>query len=188
MEQLITVFQAIVPLTDALELRLRKTVRRDEFRRGHRLVREGQVCDRLYFIERGILRLYVKHNNKELNNWFMLAGDIATSVTSFFDQSRSLEIMEVLKNCVLWSISRKELEDIYKEFPEFRTVALRIMEKYYSQDNRQKIYLMFKDAGMHYKYLLMAHPRLVREIPHKHLASYMGITPQSLLTIRKNQK
>ncbi|MBS1661381.1 MAG: Crp/Fnr family transcriptional regulator [Bacteroidetes bacterium] len=186
MQKLLTTLQKFIPITDDLELYLRKTVRRDQYKKGHKLVRTGQICERLYFIEQGMLRLYVKHNNKEYSNWFMLEGDIATSVTSFFDQSRSLEIMEVIKDCILLSISGEQLEEAYTKFPDFRKAGQRIMERYYAQDNRQKIHLMTKEADEFYQYMVETHPRMVEELSDKQLADYMGITPQHLSRIKKD--
>lgn len=180
MEQLLTELQKIIPLSDELELRLRKTAVRHEFKKRYKLTRPGQVCNRLYYVEKGILRLYVKSNNKEYSNWFMLEGDFATSVTSFFGNAPSLETIEVAEDCILWSVSRQELEDIYEQWPAFRKVGQRLTERYYCLDNRMKIYLMTMDKQEFYDYLVKERPNLVDRVPRKYLASFMGITVQSL--------
>src|SRR5258708_36797766 len=100
MEEIITNINAIYPLPGELELILRKTIRRDAVRKKQKLLRKGQICTRLYFIEQGLLRLYVRHGDKDHCSWFMLEGDIATSVTSFFSREPSLETIEALEDSV----------------------------------------------------------------------------------------
>ncbi len=185
MEELIQKINAIYPLPEELELLLRKTIRRDEISKKQKLLRTGQICTRLYFIEKGLLRLYVKHGNKERHSWFMLEGDLVTSVTSFFERSPSLETIEALDNCVLWSVSWQELQDFYEKFPGFRKVGQYFTEKYYCQDDRLKIMLLTKSPAVFFDYLQKNFPKVVKHVPKKYLASSMGITEQTLSAIRR---
>lgn len=188
MEEIIRNINAIYPLPVELELLLRKIIRRDVVRKKQKLLRRGQVCTRLYFIEQGLLRLYIKHRDKDHCSWFMLEGDIATSVTSFFGKAPSFETIEALEDCVLLSLSCQELEDIYERFPGFRKVGQYYTEKYYCQDDRLKINLIKKSPAEFYDYLRENFPKVVKRVPNKYLASSMGITVQTLMAIKRKIK
>jgi len=185
MEEIIRNMNAIYPLPAELELLLRKTIRRDVIRKKQKLLRTGQICTRLYFIEQGLLRLYVKHRNKDRNSWFLLEGDIVTSVTSFFGRAPSLETIEALEDCIVWSVSWQELQDFYERCPGFRKVGQYYTEKYYCQDDRLKIMLLTKSPAEFYDYLRKNFPKVVERVPKKYLASSMGITVQTLLAIKR---
>ena len=185
MEQLLQLINAIYFLSDELELLLRKKVRRDDFKKKQKLLRPGQRCNRLYFIERGLLRIYARQGGKEYSSWFMKEGDIATSVTSFFGRSPSIETIEVLEDCTLWSIEWQELEELYERFPPFRKVGQRLTEKYYCQDDRLKLNLLMKSPDEFYDYLAEHHSGVVQRVPTRYLASYMRISAQTLLPIKK---
>ena len=188
MEEIIRNMNAIYPLPDELELLLRKTIRRDEIRKKQKLLRPEQVCTRLYFIEQGLVHLYVKHGKKERSGWFMLEGDIVTSVTSFFERTPSLETIQALEDCILWSVSWQELQGFYERFPGFRKVGQYYTEKYYCQDDRLKIMLQTKSPAEFYDYLRKNFPKVVDRVPNKYLASLMGITVQTLRPIKKQVK
>lgn len=188
MEEIIKSINTVYQLPVELELLLRKTARRDAFGKKHKLLRTGQPCTRLYFIEQGLLRLYVRHGNKDYCSRFMLEGDIATSVISFFGKAPSVETIETLEYCILWSISWQELQDIYERFPLFRKVGQHFTEMYYCQDDMLKINLLTKSPGEFYDFLLATFPKLVERVPNKYLASSMGITVQTLLAIKRKRQ
>ncbi|HEY4289965.1 MAG TPA: Crp/Fnr family transcriptional regulator [Puia sp.] len=188
MEEIIQNINAIYPLSDEVELLLRKSVRRDVVRKKQKLLRMGQICTRLYFIEQGLLRHYVKRGEKEHSCLFMLEGDIATSVTSFFGRTPSPETIEALEDCVLWSVSWQELQDIYERDPGFRKIGQHYTEKYYCQDDRLKMNLIAMPPGEFYDYLRENFPKVVQRVPDKYLASSMGITVQTLMAIKRRMK
>lgn len=185
MEEIIRKINVIYTLTDEMELLLRKTIRRDVIRKKQKLLRTGQVCTRLYFIEQGLLRLFVKHGDKDYCSWFLQEGDIATSVTSFFERAPSLETIEALEECVLWSLSWQELQGFYEKDPLFRKVGQHFTETYYCQDDRLKINLLTKSPGEFYAYLRENFPMMVQRVPNKYLATSMGITVQTLMAIKR---
>jgi len=189
MEEIIQKIKDITELSDELELLLRRILRPDVLKKKQKLLKKGQICTRLYFIEKGLLRLYVKHGDRERTSWFMLDGDLATSVTSFFERVPSLETIEALEDCVLWSISWRELQDLYEADPRFRKVGQYFTEKYYCQDDRLKIMLLTKSPAAFFDYLKEKFPKVVDRVPKKYLASSMGITTQTLgAIIRKRRK
>jgi CRP-like cAMP-binding protein len=188
MEEIIQKINAIYTLPDELELLLRRIIRKDVLRKKQKLLRKGQICTRLYFIEQGLLRLYVKHGDKDRSSWFMLEGDIMTSVTSFFGRVPSLETIEGLESCILWSVSWQELQEIYEKFPGFRKVGQHYTEKYYCQDDMLKIQLLTKSPGEFYDYLQENFPKVVERVPNKYLATLMGITVQTLMPIKRKMQ
>jgi hypothetical protein len=90
-----------------------------------------------------------------------------------------------LEDCVCWGITHAELQETYKLFPEFRLHGQLITEEYYcrSEELREDINLM--SALERYAILMEKNPELVRRVPKKHLASYLGVKDRTLSDIKK---
>jgi signal-transduction protein with cAMP-binding, CBS, and nucleotidyltransferase domain len=83
------------------------------------LFKEGNICDKVYFIEKGVARAFYYKQEQEITAWFMQENDLILSVSCFFKQKPSYESIELLEDTTLYSISYSHLQHMYKRFPEF---------------------------------------------------------------------
>src|ERR1700742_3081681 len=89
---------------------LHEKARRIECRKKTRLLKAGDFCKHVWFVEKGLIRSYeISPAGKETCNWFMAENDIATAVNSFFRGVPSKEVVETVEDCVLWAVSREDL-------------------------------------------------------------------------------
>lgn len=105
------------------------------------LLKEGQVCNHIYFIEKGFLRSYYINNDKEITGWFMKENDIIISVNIFFKRKPSYEWIQTIEESTLHYIHYDELQKIYKEFIEFNIVGRILTEIYYTL-SEERLYAM----------------------------------------------
>src|SRR4051812_13018815 len=119
MEKLLQLLNGIVPLSPALEDHLKRIAKKNSYKKRSYLLQEGQVSKYIHYIESGLLRCFYDKNVKEINIWFMQAGNVVISVESFFCQADSYQYIQALEDCITWSITYQELHDIYKKYPEF---------------------------------------------------------------------
>src|SRR5690348_5759583 len=101
------------------------------------LVKEGGISDRMYFVESGMIRCYIKKGDREICKWFMTKGNVVIGIRSFFLGIQSREIIETVLPCILWSISKAEFNEACELFPEFRKIAQRLTEKYYCDADKR---------------------------------------------------
>jgi CRP-like cAMP-binding protein len=187
MKDLLNYLDKFHPLGDALQNHLLQVVQTREVRKKDFLLRAGRVCESIYFIREGLLRcFYVSHGN-EVCSWFMTEGDVAVSVESFFCQKPSYENIEALESSVLYSISHTELQFIYDNFPEFNYIGRLLTEKYYTLSEQRLFSMRMQRAPERYTYLMNYHPHLIRRVPATHLASYLGITLETLSRIKSRR-
>src|SRR5690606_3828461 len=74
-------------------------------------IKEGQICNKLYFLEEGIGRsFYLKKDGKEVTQWFFEDDNFMVSVDSFFSQTPSVYYLEILENAILYSITKEKLD------------------------------------------------------------------------------
>jgi len=176
MEKLFRLFDAIRPLSPELKTYLLTMLVSMEFKKKEIILQSGETANRIYFIEKGLVRSVRFEKGRERTAWFMKEGDIIVSVESFFCQTPSLETIEALEDCHFHSITREQLYSAYERFPEFNLHRAVILEKYYplSEARARVRQLKAKDK---FEHLMHTQPELVTRVPDKMLASFLGVTP-----------
>jgi CRP-like cAMP-binding protein len=187
MENLILKLNAIAPLGLALENAIKERLKKTHLLKKDFLVKEGQISKKIYFLEKGTCRAFYFSEEKEITNWFMSDNDIVISVFSFFTQSPSLENIELLEDTVLYSMSYQSLQQHYQQFPQFNLHGRIITEQYYMLSEQRNFALKKQSAKQRYDLLLKQYPQILQKASLGHIASYLGITQETLSRIRKQK-
>ncbi|HEV3251087.1 MAG TPA: Crp/Fnr family transcriptional regulator [Puia sp.] len=187
MEDLIFFLNSIHPLSDGLRNYLAQTIQAKTIKKRDYLLKAGRVCDQIYFIEKGLLRCFYLKNLSEVCSWFMKEGDVAISIESFFLQKPSYESIQAVEETALHYISYKDLQYIYNQFPEFNFIGRVLTEKYYSQSEQRLYAIRMQRADERYGYLMQNLPELIKRVPSSYIASYLGITLETLSRIKSKR-
>ena len=148
------------------------------------LLRPGQVARRVYFLETGLVRGYTLLHGREVSSWFMQAGDFVISIVSFLTQQPSEEYLELLEPAVVRSISYEQLQMLYHDFPEFNRTGRLLIEKYYVLSEQRAQHLRARTALERYELLLQSFPTVFQRVAVQHIASHLGIAPETLSRLR----
>ena len=181
---LIAYLNKIHPLSDELAMHLQQTLRERKVAKKQFLLKAGHTCRDISFIEEGLLRCFYFKEDMEVSSWFMKEGDVIASVMSFFNQTPSYESIQAIEDSVVYSIEHRELEAIYRAFPEFNYVGRVLVQKYYMLSEQRLYSLRMQRSQERYDYLLEHHAELVLRVPAKYLASYLGITEVTMSKIK----
>jgi CRP-like cAMP-binding protein len=149
------------------------------------LVREGQVARELYFINKGLMRLFYEKEGEYITGFIFRENLFASSYESFLQQSPSIQHLETLEDCELLALSKEKMDELYEHIPSFNVLTRKIAEQRFI--NAQKILSSFLLDSPEERYIKFAeeHGDLLLRLPHHIIASYLGITPVSLSRIRK---
>lgn len=178
----------IVPLPAPLQDRVNQEEITENFKRKHLLLRPGETARRLYFIRSGFLRaFFIDENGKECTTWFMGKGDLMISVYSFFTQKPAHEYIEVLQDCKLQSISWQQLNAYYADFPQGNLLGRIVTQKYYIMSEERAIFLRSQTPALRYEKLLEHHPDIEQQTSQNNIASYLGISRETLSRIRRKK-
>jgi CRP-like cAMP-binding protein len=158
------------------------------FKEGDYLFKgDGRVCRELFFLCKGVLRI-VSVNDKgiELTHYFYKENQLSTILQSFNDEVPTPAAIQASCDAGVLAISKSRLLELYKKLPYLKEIIdqqnqLRLIEKI----NIRNTYLG-EDAENQYKLFIMQNPDIALRVPLKDIASYLGITPQSLSRIRKH--
>lgn len=144
----------------------------------------GQISDYIYFIEKGIARCFYRKEDREISNWFMSEGDVIISVKSFYHRTPTQEYIEAIEESTLHYLSYTDLQHIYYNFPEFNLIGRILTERYYVLSEERNYNLRFNSAQERFEILKKNYPEIIKRVPAKYIASYLGITEETLSRIR----
>ncbi len=179
----------IHPLTPELQETLAQCITRECLPARTLLLEEGEVCERVYYLESGLARGFYRLGKEEITSWFVGAGSWMLAVTSFFTQKPSQEYIELLEESTLLSIDFASLERIYDQFHEFNFIGRVLTEHYYGMSEQRSWALRRQTAMERYHHLLRTDPGLFERVHLKHIASYLGMKRETLSRLRnKNEE
>ena len=184
MQQIISMLAAVKPLSPQVQHFLEKKLKNENFAKKSMIVQPEIINRKIYFIEKGIVRAYFIENGKEHTTWFFKEEDIIISVISFFLQKPSIEYIEALEDCVMWSLSYTDLQFLYDNFPPFNYIGRVLTEKYYCLSEIRNYNIRMKTIAERYNFLQQQIPDILNRVPIKHIASHLEIEPETLSRLR----
>ena len=171
-------------LSIAAQSALQDCLHQVTFNKNDYLLREGQVCRDLYFLEKGALRGYYNLDGKEITHWFGFENDFVTSFHSFITGEPAVENIQLLKGSILWAINKEQLDALFDQHQEIERLVRIVYEKYYIRLEERYVNAHFKTAAERYENLLQHTPHIVEHVPLGCIASYLGISAETLSRIR----
>lgn len=185
MNGLIEIFRKIGKLSQRNELALMNSISRIEFPTKTILQELDTVCNSIYFIEKGVARTFYYKDGKDITYWIAMENDFVGSMSSFFMREASNKMVETIEACTMWKFEYQKLEELFRTNQElervgklFASYGISMMEKRF--DN-----LHFNTAKERYNILIDQQPEILQRIPLGMIASYLGITQETLSRIRK---
>ncbi len=184
MENFFSIIQGKNLVSDDLKEELKNSFTKSFYPKGTVFIKEGNYCSELFFLKSGLVRAYCYDQEKEITTWFHFADDIFTSFYSFFSKRRSFENFETLEDSTVFSIQQKDLDRLYDSYPQLeRFMRLHLEESVAEYDYFTKGFL-FMTAKKRYEQLLSLYPDIEQRVNLGHIASYLGITQETLSRIR----
>ena len=184
MENFFSIIQGKNLVSDELKEELKSNFTEFTYPKGTVFIKEGNYCSELFFLKSGLVRSYCYDQEKEITTWFYFADDIFTSLYSFFSRRRGFENFETLEDSTAFSIQQKDLDRLYDSYPKLeRFMRLHLEESVAAYDYHTKGFL-FMTAAKRYEQLLSLFPDIEQRVNLGHIASYLGITQETLSRIR----
>lgn len=181
---LLSYISTLIPISKELEKEIIAASKEISVPKNTLLVKEGERCRNLFFIKKGLLRGYYYDQGKEITHWFAKEQEFGTSFYSFITNEPSPETIETLEDCELVQISHADLQNLYSNFKETERIGRIITETYYIDLEERFLNIQFKSAKERYENLLSKNPSLIQRAPLGQIATYLGITQETLSRAR----
>lgn len=155
-------------------------------KKGTVLLQKDEVVLDQYFVYDGCLRTYFLDNHgKEHTLQFAIKDWWISDFTSFFSGNEAIMNIECIQSGTLYKISRKNTERLYKEIPVVETFFRKKMERAFSSFQKRILANLAQSAKERYVTFIQKYPTIEQSVKNYHIASYLGITTESLSRIRK---
>jgi CRP-like cAMP-binding protein len=172
-------------LDSETQLALDRVTRKQRFAKGEFLLRQDEICRQSFFIEKGIVRkFYLTKEGKEITTDFCFADDLAVSFQSYTLQTPSYEFIQAIENTDVTVVNNESFQALKNDFPKLLELDL-MMTEYYAmwlEERLRRFHTL--DATGRYQKLVQEQPHFIRQIQLTHIASYLGISLETLSRIR----
>lgn len=185
MQTLLAYIQALAPVDVEGLQELQAHVTEVNLRKGDFFVRQGTVCQKIAFIEKGFLRLFYEVDGRDITRDITEEGTFLSAMHSYISGKPSVESVQAITNCRLWVIQKEKLEGLYDAHPAFERLARKALEDFFVKHQHRIYTLIAESAEARYERLLSERPALLKEVPLQYIASLLGIAQPSLSRIRK---
>jgi CRP-like cAMP-binding protein len=148
------------------------------------LLREKEVSDYLYFVEKGIARIYYYKNGKEITEWIALDEQFFFSITSFFQRTPSYLIIQTLEPSLVYGIHHNDLMQLAAQHHDIETLFRKMLTRSLILSQIRMDAIQFETAQQRYEKLLLQNPDIIKRVPLSYIASFLGVTLETLSRIR----
>ena len=185
MKEIRAFIDTIAPMNDSDWEFFASKLQKAELKKNSIVLEVGKTEKYLSFISKGVIRLYIPKETSDLTFGFLFDNEFVTAYDSFLTQCPSQYQIETLTETILWKISNTDLQEVYKKTTNGNLIGRKMAEKMFLIKSKRELSFLNKTAEERYLDLFSDRPQLLKQIPLKYIASYIGVTPQALSRIRK---
>lgn len=144
----------------------------------------GHTCKTIYFIKKGVARIYYYKDGVDITESFAFENNIIARVESLFTGNPSRKAIQILEDAEIIAINSTQLFKLYDKYPEIERLFRLIFEAAYVGTVDRIEGIQFHSAEERYNALIKEAPNVLKRVPLKYISSYLGITQVSLSRIR----
>lgn len=155
-----------------------------KYQKGEIILREGEICENIYWVAKGLVRQFYYKNEKELTEYMATEDNIVMSIESLFKEQPSSQQIMALEPTILFALPKRELEHEAVRNVNIQMLYRKILEESLIISQVHADMLRFESAQERYAKLVKRSPQLVLRAPLVYIASYLQMTPETLSRVR----
>jgi CRP-like cAMP-binding protein len=182
----INILSSISPLGPESREEISEHISVKEVSRGDQLLKFGEICRHIYFVNKGFIRIFYFKNGKDITEWFADEKQFFFSITSYFRSEPSQLIIEAIENCEIIQLSKEGQDRLRKKNLEISNLIIGFYSRSLMLSQKRMDSIQFETATKRYHTLLEQQPNILQKVPLQHVASFLGITQETLSRIRSS--
>lgn len=157
-----------------------------KFQKGEKILAEGETCEHIYWITKGLVRQFYYKNDKEVTEYLAVENHIVMCIESLFKEEPAKMQIHALEPTVIYAMPRKLLEQVAMRSVNIQILYRKILEESLILSQIHADMLRFETAQDRYSKFVKMHPQLVLRAPLVYIASYLQMTPETLSRVRNS--
>jgi CRP-like cAMP-binding protein len=155
-------------------------------KKGDLLLNPNAFINNQYYISEGCLRAYfVGKDAKEHTVQFAIKDWWISDYTAYFTEEKSIMSIECIQDAIIYKVSKKNMECLYATIPRLETFFRKKLEKAFASFQKRILVYLSQPAIERYRIFISKYPNIEQSVKNYHIASYLGVTTESLSRIRK---
>ncbi|HRG67707.1 MAG TPA: Crp/Fnr family transcriptional regulator [Saprospiraceae bacterium] len=185
-QALIEYFNRIHPLDEKEIAFVEEVFKERSIKKRQFILQEGETCKHTTYVLEGCFRMYrVDNNGKEHNLQFAIENWWIGDIGSFHSNTPSKLNIEAVENSIILQVKKEDQLKLYTDYPKFNRIFRVLAENAMVGLQRRVLQNISSTAEERYLDFLERHPNLFNRISNVQIASYLGVTPEFLSTVRK---
>lgn len=185
---LLSFLSSIHPLSEKFIKSLEKELAPIWLPRNHVLIQAPQVAEFVYFINSGFAMAYSYQNKKKIVEGFWRKGQVMTAAGSFYEQTPSVETIQLMQDSELFCLSHASLHRLFRKHTESHYLYHKILNRHFAQCRARIRDIQRLSAMERLEILGKLYPDIEQIVSQESIASYLGITPQSLSRLKRSKE
>lgn len=177
-------FEKYIRLSENLKSELIKRIKPIVFQKGELVLDANNICTKSYYINKGILRTYFIKDGKEISEYFSGVNEWVNSPRSFMQREKDIYYIDAIEDTETYSIHVNDLVYLFDNFPEMERYARLSMGTVFGHFMERITSMRFTSAKERYNHFQKTYSNIYHRIPLGMVASYLGITQETLSRIR----
>ena len=154
--------------------------------KGDLLVKEGDICKYMYYVQKGMIRQFYFKAGKDLTEHFSYEGNMIICIESYFKQEPTRLMVETLEPSVVWELPKAQIEELASKYDDIEQLYRKFIEHSLIESQIKADALRFEPAHERYNKLLRLHPEILTRAPLVYIASLLQMTPETLSRVRSS--
>lgn len=176
--------KSYVPLSSTTQQELLENLTLRTIEKGEVVVREGQYARKAFYIVKGCARAYYLKSGKDVSDWFAFENEFISPIVSFFGNQPSPHCIEFVEDSIVFEISKTSIDELAQKHHDLERLNREVVTQTMLRQQERIASILFYTAQKRYEQLLTIRPDIIQRVPLTHIASYLGMTLETLSRVR----
>ncbi len=183
-DEYLDVLNSVSPLNPESRESLAECISVRKVPKGEQILKYGETCRHIYFVRKGFVRIFYYKDGKDITEWFADEKQFFFSINSYFEQTPSKLIIEALEDCEIIRLSKEGQDRLRQVNLEISNLIIAFYSRSLILSQKRMESMQFETASGRYQNLLSQQPNILKKVSLQHIASFLGITQETLSRIR----
>jgi CRP-like cAMP-binding protein len=184
-ELLVSKIREYIPLNDSDNQIIDSLFNYQEYNANETILKEGDICNKLWFIEKGMVRFATNTDGEDRTFIFRSEGSFISDIEGFIKRTPATKSIIALEDCNVYVITKDDLQRFFQEVTHGERFGRLLVEHIFLASVNHIVSFYTESPETRYIKLLKQNNDFIQRIPQYHIASFLGIKPQSLCRIKK---